>query len=159
MPSLDEAIQQTKYEDLRQKLVINLLYTTGVVKSANLAALKPYGITWQQFNMMRILRGQAPKPASMRLLSERMLDPQSNASRLVDRLTAKGYVNRVASNEDKRQVKVSLTKKGERLLTDASVAMSASFQRFKVELSDEELIETNRLLDEFRTGVEAASAE
>lgn len=150
MPSIAEAIQQRTFESPRQRVLINLLYTASQCKAASAVALKPLGLTWQQFNVLRILRGQRGKPATMRLIAERMLDRQSNASRLVDKLEAKAWVARAACPEDRRQVRMTLTPAGERLLVHASAAVREAIAGFGAGMSDEELVELSGLIDAFR---------
>ncbi len=152
MPKLLQALQQRSFESPRQQVILNVLLTSGLIRGGSAAAVKPLGITWQQFNLMRILRGQGGKPASMRMLQERMLDPQSNASRLVDKLEGKKYVIRETSPLDRRQVSVLLTQDGERVLADASTKMSAYTKDLGGDLSDAELTALSDLLDRFRDG-------
>ena len=99
---------------------------------------------------MRILRGQKGKPASMRLLQERMLDPQSNASRLVDKLESKGWVERATCGEDRRQVRVRLTPEGKDQLEKASAAMSKLTSQIGSKLTDQQLQLLSELLDTLR---------
>ena len=150
MPTIREAIQQSTFESPRQRVLINLLYSAGWAKSGSAAALRPSGLTWQQFNCLRILRGQRGRPAPMRLIAERMLDPQSNASRLVDKLVAKGFVERVACPDDRRQVRVTLTAAGGEVLDEASAAVRSYYGTLGTELSDEDLSLLSDLLDRFR---------
>lgn len=150
MPDISEAIKQHRFADARQRVLINLLYTAGQVKNGTNAALREEGLSWQQFNLLRILRGQAPAPASMRLLSERMLDRQSNASRIVDRLEGKGLVARGPCAEDGRQVRVRLTGEGSVVLTRASVLIEGYYKQLGGGLTDEEILALSDAIDEFR---------
>ncbi len=150
MPSIAEVIQQRSFEDPRQQVLINLLYSAAFARTGSTSALKPFSLTWQQFNLLRILRGQRGKPASMRTLSERMLDPQSNASRLVDKLEEKQYVSRVTCPNDRRQVRVSLTALGDGVLAQASTAITAFYSDIGGDLSEQELLLLSDLLDRFR---------
>ncbi len=93
----------------------------------------------------------------MRLLQERMLDPQSNASRLVDKLESKGYVHRETSEEDRRRVGVVLTAQGATVLAKASEDMSAFASALGEGLSAEELHRLSDLLDRFRGSLETRS--
>lgn len=149
MPKLSEELHQSSFENPQQRLLINVLYTSAAVKQASTRVLRPHGLTWQQFNLLRILRGQCGKPASMRLLQERMLDPQSNASRLVDKLERKGLATRTVSEQDKRRVRVALTEEGRRAIELASRDMT----RFTEGIggpSLEELTAISEGLDRFR---------
>lgn len=114
--TIETEIQQTKWESFRQKAVINVLYTCRVLEESNEALLRPFDLTLPQFNILRILRGQKGKPATVKLLTERMLDKSSNASRLVDKLLEKELVNRVSCPNDRRAVEVTVTEEGLALL-------------------------------------------
>lgn len=155
MSKLLEALQQRSFESPQQQVLLNVLLTSGLVKGGSASAVKPFGLTWQQFNLLRILRGQCGQPASMRLLQERMLDPQSNASRLVDKLEQKRYVVRETSSADKRQVSVLLTEEGERVLAKASAQMAAYSNSLGEGMSTEEMEMLSELLDRFRDSLGA----
>lgn len=150
MSTILEVLKQRSFESPQQRVALNVLYTSSWLRGLSSQALKPFGITWQQFNLLRILRGQRGVPASMRLLQERMLDPQSNASRLVDKLEAKGLVLRDTSSEDKRRVSVILTAHGEERLQEFSTAMSARLSEVGGDLSEDELVHLSDLLDRLR---------
>ena len=142
-------IKQTKFKNEYQKMLINILFTSGWLSSKHSGNLKPYGISSQQYNILRILRGQHPQPATVNLLIDRMLDKNSNASRLVDRLQEKGFVNRCTSDSDKRSVNVQITEKGlDRLkqIDDQTLIFEETLRT----LSKDEARELNRLLDKLR---------
>lgn len=154
---LEEAIQQTKFISEHQKAHLNILFSASWLSQRSVATLKPYGLTWQQFNILRILRGRHPEPATVKLLTERMIDKMSNASRLVDKLLAKGLVVRITSKEDRRRVDVSITDKGLKLLEEASADLENEMRFQEGYLSCTEAEELNRLLDKMRTLQEEAS--
>ena len=116
------------------------------------AALKPFGLSGQQFNILRILRGQYPEPASVKLLTARMIDKMSNASRLVDKLLEKELVVRTTCPNDRRSVDVVLTEKGLEVLAAASTAVEATHHPLNGPLTDDEAQTLNRLLDKMRAG-------
>ena len=147
---IEEEIQQQKFESEYQKMEINVLFTAAWLSKRSATLLKPFNITWQQFNIMRILRGMHPKPASVKLLTERMIDKMSNASRLVEKLKLKGYVERHVCSEDRRKVNVLLTDKGLEILKEASNAIQVSSQDLSQALSQEEAEQLNYLLDKMR---------
>lgn len=153
---LEEAIQQTKFISEHQKVHLNILFSASWLSQRSIAILKPYGLTWQQFNVLRILRGRYPEPATVKLLTERMIDKMSNASRLVDKLLAKDLVVRVTSKEDRRRVDVSITDAGLKLLEEASAELENEMRFEKGYLSCTEAEELNRLLDKMRTLQEEA---
>ena len=113
---LEDEIKQLKFGDEYHKLMVNLMFTGSWLNIRQIQFFRSYDISPQQYNILRILRGQFPKPASVNLLIERMLDKMSNASRLVEKLYLKDLVERKKNKEDGRQVDVLLSKKGFKLL-------------------------------------------
>lgn len=104
--------QSVSFKSDLQRVAVNILYTASWLNLKNTETLKPFDLTPQQFNVLRILRGQHPKPATVNLLMQRMIDKSSNASRLVDRLLEKGFVTRETNRQDKRAVDVYISQKG-----------------------------------------------
>ncbi len=146
---LEKEIIQRKFHSEFQKAVVNILYTFGWLNGRLSRLLKSHRITLQQFNVLRILRGQHPDPASVNLLIERMLDKSSNASRLVERLRQKGLVQRLVSKNDRRQVDVFITKKGLNLLTKIDKPLN-EFEKKTIQLSEKEAKVLNQTLDKLR---------
>lgn len=91
---LEDEIKQKSFRNEFHKLAVNIIYTHSWLMSKIIYMLSQYDITPQQYNILRILRGQFPSPASVSLLKSRMLDKMSDASRLVDRLVEKGLVEK-----------------------------------------------------------------
>jgi len=149
MKSIGESIRQKAFQSNRHMAYINILYTSSYLSGISNKTLKPFGISQQQYNLLRILKGQHPKPASVKLLTERMMDKMSNASRLVDKLKAKGFVNRVECPEDRRQVNIGLTAAGVKLLEETTVVVNESM-KFMENLSEEEAKVLSDLLDRIR---------
>ena len=148
---IEEAIKQDRFINEFQKVHLNILYTAACLTYETAQVLKPFGITWQQFNVLRILRGRQPKPATVKLLTERMIDKMSNASRLVDKLVKKGLVERRACQSDRRQVDVFLTPEGLALVNEASEVMdqrSSSEGAEKLNLAEAQQL--NAMLDKIR---------
>ncbi|MBX3044273.1 MAG: winged helix DNA-binding protein [Candidatus Kapabacteria bacterium] len=146
---LEDEIKQSKFHSEYHKLVINLLFTSKWIEQKNAEVLKPYNISGQQFNILRILRGQHPNCASMTMLQERMLDRMSNASRLVEKLRIKGLVERKENDEDRRQVRVTITDKGLEMLGELDNIMNVRQKDFE-NITSEEALLLNDLLDRFR---------
>ena len=109
---IEEEIKQRSFKDVYHKVYINLIFTSGWLQEQQATIFKKYGLTLPQFNILRILRGQHPKPATLNLLIERMLDKTSNASRIVDKLEAKELVTRHQCPNDRRTVDIIITDKG-----------------------------------------------
>ena len=113
---IEEEIKQTKFRNVHHKLAINLLYTAAWLEDKNKNFFKEYGITNQQFNILRILRGQLPNKISGAEIKNRMLDKNSDVSRLLDRLVLKKLVTKNQCPKDKRAVDVLITEPGLALL-------------------------------------------
>jgi len=146
---LEDEIKQNSFRNEYHKLAVNLIFTHSWLMSKIYEMLDEYDLTPQQFNLLRILRGQYPKPASITLLKERMLDKMSDASRLVERLLAKGLVERKICPEDRRKVDVVITKKGLKLLEKIDKTDNEMDNYFK-NLSEVEAKKLNELLDKLR---------
>jgi DNA-binding MarR family transcriptional regulator len=110
--SIEDEINQTKFESEHHKAVINVLFTSSWLYNINNTRLKPYGITAEQYNVLRILRGSHPKKMMLAEITCRMLDKNSNATRLVEKLRQKGCVKREVCEENRRQLDISITTKG-----------------------------------------------
>jgi DNA-binding MarR family transcriptional regulator len=108
---IDDEIH-SKFEDNYQKAVINISYTEGWLRNTFNCHFERHNLTQQQFNILRILRGQYPKPATVNLLKERMIDKMSDASRIVDRLVQKEMITRCTNNKDRRAVDIRISEKG-----------------------------------------------
>ena len=125
-----------------------MIYTTNWITDQIKKLLKPFGITMQQYNVLRILRG-AGEPISTSVIRDRMLDKMSDTSRMVDRLHQKGLVNRRACPSDKRLVDVSLSDKGEALLKRLD-QINEDLDQIPEKLSADEAETLSQLLDKMR---------
>jgi DNA-binding MarR family transcriptional regulator len=112
-------------------------------------ALKPFGISIQQFNVLRILRGQQGKPANLSTLNERMVSKMSNTTRLVDKLLKKGYANRIVCVSNRRKVEITITDEGLEVLTEMDIAMKKAEKDLLANLTDLELKQLNHLFNKF----------
>jgi DNA-binding MarR family transcriptional regulator len=146
---LEEEIKQKKFGSEYEKLVVNVLFTGNWINLDNSKKLKPHGLTLPQYNVLRILRGQYPKPVTVNLLIERMLDKSSNASRIVDRLLAKNYVTRRVCKKDRRSVDVLITDKGLEMLKKID-SLQPGWRKDYETLSPAEAKKLNLLLDKLR---------
>jgi DNA-binding MarR family transcriptional regulator len=147
---IEKEIKQTvKFNSEYQKMAVNLLFTASWLDKHHTEKLKPFGLTPQQYNILRILRGQHPKPATVNLLIERMLDKSSNASRLVDRLQKKKFVSRCVSDSDKRSVNILITEEGLNVLSKVD-SEAVLLEKVLHTLSAEEAKTMNTLLDKLR---------
>lgn len=146
---IDKEIYSNKFENNHQKAIVNLIYTYGWITNLLRQQLNKYKITLQQYNILRILRGQHPNPATINLLKERMLDKMSDASRIVDRLVQKELVKRCINSKDRRAVDILITTKGLDLLLKLDVEMSSKSILDK-NISNAEAGALSDLLDKMR---------
>jgi DNA-binding MarR family transcriptional regulator len=144
--TLEKKIQQSKFKTPQHKLGVNLLYTSHIINYLLHQQFKHLEITHQQYNVMRILRGQHPKPCNLKLIKERVLDRMSDASRIVDKLIAKGFVERRECKADRRNVDLLITQKGLDMLTSLDHVDQSFVDLFK-NLTKEEIKNLNDLLD------------
>ncbi len=145
-----EDIKQPKFKNEFQKATINLFFTASWLNEKHHAFFKTFGITAAQFNVLRILRGQYPEPSTVNLIIDRMLDRMSNASRIVDKLESKELVIRKKCPNDRRAVDVVISDKGLELLSKLDIEMDI-YENQISNLTDEEAIHLNYLLDKFRS--------
>jgi DNA-binding MarR family transcriptional regulator len=146
---LEDEIQQKKFKSIEQKLMLNLIYTTNWITSQQDLLFKDSGVTVQQYNVLRILRGQHPNPCSIKLIKERMLDRMSDASRIVDKLFAKKFLIRTECSTDRRSVDIIITDNGLELLKSLDHIDELSKQAVK-SLTTSEINTLNDLLDKLR---------
>ncbi len=146
---LEDEIKQKEFKNEYAKSVVNLIYTFNWVDGHTRDFLKKFSITPQQFNILRILRGQQPNPATINLLKERMLDKMCDASRMVERLKSKGLVERQVCEKDRRAVDIIITKKGLDLLAKIDKDMP-DYEKIMQNLSATEIKQFNVLLDKLR---------
>jgi len=144
---LDEAIKQTTFKSMQVRASVNLYYTQAQLHHYTTVVLKPFDISVQQFNVLRILKGQQGKPIALRDITKRMVDQMSNTSRLIEKMRIKGLVDRVSCPSDRRKVELTITKKGVSLVEEASEVVNAkTIERFRV-LTEDEVSTLNKLLD------------
>lgn len=148
--ALEEEIKQKHFKTPQQRLVINILYTNNWLNSQYASLFKHSGITIQQFNVLRILRGQNGKAVTLKVIKERMLDRMSDASRIVDKLVNKGLVERKPSTNDRRSVNILISPKGSELLKKLDIIDDAALELTN-HMSREQVDQLNQLLDTLRS--------
>lgn len=147
MKRIEEEIRQTKFSSSHQKAVVNLIFTSNWLQTRQQEFFKSFGITGQQFNILRILKGQYPKSISGTDIKARMLDRNSDVSRLLDRLVAKKLITKRTCPNDKRASDVLITDEGLALLAEINKTRK---QDSILALSDEEARTLSDLLDKAR---------
>jgi DNA-binding MarR family transcriptional regulator len=146
---LEDEIQQKSFRSPQQKLAVNLIYSCNWLNDYYAVFFKGRDITTQQFNVLRILRGQFPVSCSLKTIKERMLDRMSDASRIVDKLVTKKYVIRKQCPGDRRSVNLLISPKGLRLLKQLDYIDEDIRDIFK-NLNIKEIQRLNELLDKMR---------
>lgn len=146
---LEEEIKQKEFVSEYQKGIVNLIYTYNWLDAKSKEFFKNYDLTSQQFNILRILRGQYPNPSTINLLKDRMLDKMCDASRIVERLRLKNLLIRSQSANDRRSVDIVISQKGLDLLAEIDKEME-NFNSMMHTLDQEEIKQLNELLDKLR---------
>jgi DNA-binding MarR family transcriptional regulator len=146
---LEQDIKQEKFESEFHKAGLNLLFTSSWLYNINADRLKAHGITPEQFNVLRILRGSHPKPLMLAEITSRMIDRSSNATRLVEKLRLKGFVQREICKGNRRQVDIVITQKGMGVLAKVDKESESWVSVFK-NISKADAQELNRILDKLR---------
>ena len=147
--TIEKRIKQKKFKSNAEKAIVNIAYTQSYFSSKINSVLKAHNISSQQFNVLRIIKGQHPNTVSVGDITSRMIDKMSNTSRLIRRLEKKDLVQRVNNPFDGRQINVFLTLRGAQILEKSNVLVNNVVNEHG-HLSEEELIELNRLLDKIR---------
>lgn len=146
---LEKEIKQAYLKSEHHKLAANILHTAGWLTYNDSRLCRDFGLTIQQYNLLKILKMQHPVPATVNSLTEQMPDKTSNASRIVERLHAKGLVSRSISERDRRSVDVAITGKGLGILERLEPVIDQSREELHT-LSSQEARVLNRLLDKLR---------
>jgi len=145
---LEKEIVVEKFDCLYEKTLVNIVFTYNWINSNLKKIFDPFNITVQQYNILRILKGQC-KPATINLLKDRMLDKMSDTSRIVERLLQKELVERKICPQDRRAVDISISPKGLELLNQIDEAYEAR-KVFQGSLLTEEMENLNQYLDRLR---------
>ena len=151
--SIETDIKQKKFRSAYQRLSINLTYTSNWLGYKQLELFKEHDITSQQFNVLRILRGQQSNAIKVTEIAERMLDKNSNTSRLIDKLLAKNLAERTSCPSDRRAVDVIITQEGLDLLSKMDPVMEEWENSLSSVLTQEEADLMSSLLDRMREAV------
>ncbi|TDD74154.1 MarR family winged helix-turn-helix transcriptional regulator [Flavobacterium caseinilyticum] len=147
---IEEILKSTVTMDNSKKIILNVLYTQNIITDNFNEILKPHEISGEQYNVLRILRGQKGNPANMCMIQERMLAKTSNTTRLVDKLLLKELVTRKVCLENRRKIEVLITQKGLDVLRELDPKVIAHEQFFSKNLNTEEINQLNQLLEKYR---------
>lgn len=147
---LEEEIKQAKFRNVQQKAILNILFTSNWIQNKQKEFFEPYGLTGQQYNILRILRGQHPNRISATEIKNRMLDKNSDVSRLIDRLLIKELVAKNQCPKDKRASDIAISESGLELLSKLDAAINKLDLQL-IGLSDEDAVALSSLLDKSRS--------
>ncbi|MBT8299776.1 MAG: MarR family transcriptional regulator [Maribacter sp.] len=147
--NVEERIKTKEQIPLDRRTIIHMMLVNNTINEQIAIALKPFDISIQQFNVLRILRGQKGKPANLSTLNERMVTRMSNTTRLVDKLMSKGYVDRITCPSNRRKVEINLTKKGTDKLLEMDKTMAQTEAALLNQFSDSDMKQLNFLLNKF----------
>lgn len=147
---IEEVIKSNKVLSLSQKAVLNIIYTQNNIHERLIEILKPYDLSNEQYNVLRILRGQKGNPANMCVIQERMLAKTSNTTRLVDKLLLKELVTRKVCKENRRKIEVLITEKGLAILKELDPKVTDCENNIVASLTKTELEQLNYLLEKIR---------
>lgn len=148
--TIEDVIKSTVKMDNPKRVILNIMYTQNVLQDKFNEVLKPYDLSGEQYNVLRILRGQKGNPANMCVIQDRMLAKTSNTTRLVDKLLLKDFVTRNVCPNNRRKIEVSITEKGLGVLTELDPKVIEHESVFSENLTTEELELLNDLLEKFR---------
>lgn len=132
---------------LARSLVVQSMRLGQFMSDEICCALHPYGLSIQQFNVLRILRGCKEKPASLQYITSRMIHKTSNTTRIVDRLLEKKLVDRKPCAENRRMIEINITQAGLKLLTTIDPVIDKKENEVANRLSEKEL---TALLDNYK---------
>ncbi len=147
--SIEERLKTEKLPDAR-KLSLSILVTANCINDKVAESLKAFDISIPQFNVLRILRGQKGKPANLSTIQDRMVSKMSNTTRLVDKLIAKEFAERIICPANRRKVEISITQKGLELLKEIDPKIDAVEEEMTKNLNEKEIKEIIESLNKMR---------
>lgn len=150
---LEQAIQSTKFKNEVHKAGLNILYTAWWLKTVMSRELKEFGLTHEQYNVLRILKGKYPDQMCVRDIACRMIEKSSNVPRIIDRLEIKKLVKRSTSALDKRETVITLTQAGITILEASTVVLNRVMDEMML-VNEAEALDLNNLLEKVRSNEE-----
>ncbi len=146
---LEQAIQSSKFKNEVHKATLNILYTAWWLKTIMSNELKEFGLTHEQYNVLRILKGKHPEQVCVKDISCRMIEKSSNVPRIIDRLVIKKLVKRADSPFDKRETVISLTQSGITIL-EVTTEKINELMETSVIMKSQDAAQINMLLEKLR---------
>ena len=146
---LEEAIKSNKFRNEVHKAGLNILYTAWWLKTMMSKELKEYGLTHEQYNVLRILKGKHPEQICVKEIACRMIEKSSNVPRIIDRLETKKLVKRTSSDSDKRETVIVLTPAGINILQHSTERINKLMDKTIV-IDEKKAAVLNNILEEIR---------
>jgi DNA-binding MarR family transcriptional regulator len=147
---IEALIKSTVPFDKAKSAVLNIMFTQNLLSEKFNEVLKPFDLSAEQYNVLRILRGQKGKPSNMCIIQERMVAKTSNTTRLVDKLLLKEFVTRKVCPDNRRKIEVQITAKGLSILLTLDDKVKEYETFFAQNLTHDELEQLNLLLEKYR---------
>jgi len=145
--NVEAHIKTEKPIPVRSKTIIHLSLVQNKINETIHSALKPFDISLQQFNVLRILRGQKGAAANLNTINERIVTKMNNTTRLVDKLIIKDFVARQICEKNRRKVEIVITEKGLKVLHEMDAVMTQTEHKLLNGFTENELTQLNELLD------------
>lgn len=147
---IEEVIKSAAPLSAAKRIVLNIMYTQNILGESFNEILKPFDLSPEQFNVLRILRGAKGKPANMCMIQERMIAKTSNTTRLVDKLLLKDLVTREVCPDNRRKMEVTITEKGLDVLKSLDPIVNSHEENYAGNLSESEQEQLVSLLEKYR---------
>ena len=149
--TIEQIIKSNVALDNAKKVILNVMYTQNIIAEKFNEIMKPFELSSEQYNVLRILRGQKQNPVNMCTIQERMIAKNSNTTRLIDKLLLKKLVTRQVCPFNRRKIEVEITAAGLELLTELDPKIIEHEQFFAKNLDLSEVQQLNNLLEKYRT--------
>ncbi|NQY67914.1 MAG: MarR family transcriptional regulator [Flavobacteriales bacterium] len=145
----EDEIKQEKFKDVHHKAFLNLMFTSKHMESNGKEVMKPFGVTSQQYNVLRILKGKYPQLRSADEIKQVMIDKSPDLTRLLDRLLIREFVTRETCSDNRRKLEIGITKKGLKQLDKMEPALE-EFHKANKRITKKEAEELSKILDKMR---------
>ena len=147
---IEQILKTSKKLSSHKKIVVSILYTSGQLSNILNGILKPFDISLQQFNVLRILRGQQNEAVSLAVVQERMINKMSNTTRLIDKLVNKGLVYKEINSSNRRKIDINITNEGLEILDYVDTLIEEAEKHIVNKLSEKEKDKIKRLLTKIK---------
>ncbi|MDP2176558.1 MAG: MarR family transcriptional regulator [Bacteroidota bacterium] len=146
MKKIEEEIQQTKFGTSHEKAIINIIFTANYIQDKFKSEFKKFDITLPQYNVLRILKGKKGEHATCGLIKNVMLDKNPDVTRLCDKLYEKQYIHRNLNPDNRREVLLSISNNGLKLIDEISPLFESIYQHL-FEISENDMLQLSDHLD------------